>query len=1033
MFFEMFDEQGRYVIRNYQRGPTFSSFLPGIAGPLEVPVWCYYNNRGQGVCSFGVNDKDHAILEFAPARQAYRDVARTGFRTFCKVNGAYRELFTQNCDMHIGMGELEITCEQSGLRASAAYFGVPGERTAALARVLTVANAGAEPVPLELLDGLPELIPYGVSHENLKEMNNLAQAWMRVEDADNGMACFRVRASMEDTAQVSRVEGCNFCLAWDEGGTLLRPLVQPELVFGTDTSLAAAEGFAAATLADLRTASQQPENRFPCCFLPKQTVLGSGEELRIFSLYGQAEGKDRVVALAGRVSGGAWFEEKRRQAAALVEKLCAPISCRTSDPVFDAYCRQTYLDNALRGGAPMFFEDGGKCVPFYLYSRKHGDPEREYNAFSLGGEYFAQGNENFRDVNQNRRCDVRFAPRLGAENIYTFFDLIQADGYNPLVLNASTYTLRPEALADILARVPEGRQAEAAQLLAKPFTPGALAMAAEDWGMEEGDALSLTAAAVCAADHEPNADFKEGYWCDHWTYNLDLIESYLAVYPEGEEELLFGERRCRWYESRAVVKPRAKRYHMTPKGLRQYGALDEEAKAGIARKWARAGDGQAVSTLMEKLLLVCAVKTATLDAGGMGIEMEGGKPGWYDALNGLPGLLGSSMAESCELARLLAFTRRALGRRPGQVELYEEIAALIERVAEVLGAEPDAFLRWDRLNAAKERYRARTDFGFSGARRSVGREALAEALGRMEEAVRAGIRAAVALEGGICPTYFTFEAQGINDGPEGPMPAGLVPHPLPLFLEGPVRWLKLDAPRAEKAELARRVRESALYDKELGMYKVNESLAGVSFEAGRAVAFSPGWLENESIWLHMEYKYLLELLKSGLYEEFAQAFHAAAVPFLDPERYGRSPLENVSFLASSANPDPERWGRGFVARLSGSTAEFLQMWQIMFFGPAPFRWEDGELRLALEPFLPGYLMPGDGVIRAAFLGSVQVTYHVPGCAALIPGKTGPVRWTLTGRDGGRIAIHGPRLSGAEARMVRDGEISAIDIEMEELK
>lgn len=1029
----MFDKQGRYVIQNYQSRPPFSSFLPGIAGPLGVPVWCYYNNRGQCVCSFGAQDKEHAVMEFSPARQAYRDVARTGFRTFCKTDGAVRELFTKSCDMHIGMGELEITCEQDGLCASAAYFGVPGERTAALARVLTVANTGAEPITLELLDGMPELVPYGVSHENLKEMNNLAQAWMRVEDGSQGMACFRVRASMEDTAQVSRVEGCNFCLAWDEGGTPLRPLVQPELVFGADTSLAAAEGFARAPLAQLRAAPQQTENRFPCCFLPKEAVLGPGEALCVYSLYGQAEDKGRVAALAGRISGGDWFEEKRRQAAALVEELCAPAACRTNHPVFDAYCRQTYLDNALRGGVPTFFQNGGKSVPFYLYSRKHGDPEREYNAFSLGGEYYAQGNGNFRDVNQNRRCDVLFAPRLGAENIYTFFDLIKADGYNPLVLTASTYTLPEGALPGILARAPEGRRDEAAQLLAKPFTPGALAMAAEDWGMEEGDALSLTAAAVCAADHEPNADFKEGYWCDHWTYNLDLIESYLAVYPEGEEELLFGERRCRWYESRAVVRPRVGRYHMTCNGLRQYGALDEEVKAGVDRKWALAGDGQAVSTLIEKLLLLCAVKTATLDAAGMGVEMEGGKPGWYDALNGLPGLLGSSMAESCELARLLAFTRRALGRRPGQVELYEEIAALIERVAEVLGAEPDAFLRWDRLNAAKERYRARTDFGFSGTRRGVGREALAEALGRMEEAVRAGIRAAVALGGGICPTYFTFEAQGINDGPEGPMPAGLVPHALPLFLEGPVRWLKLDAPRAEKAALARRVRESALYDKELGMYKVNESLSSVSFEAGRAAAFSPGWLENESIWLHMEYKYLLELLKSGLYEEFAQAFHTAAVPFLDPERYGRSPLENVSFLASSANPDPARWGQGFVARLSGSTAEFLQMWQIMFFGPAPFRWEDGELRLALEPFLPGYLMPSDGAVQATFLGSVQVTYRAPGCGALVPGKTVPARWTLTGRDGGRTAFAGPHLSGHEARMVRSGEIAAIDIEMEEWK
>ena len=261
------------------------------------------------------------------------------------------------------------------------------------------------------------------------------------------------------------------------------------------------------------------------------------------------------------------------------------------------------------------------------------------------------------------------------------------------------------------------------------------------------------------------------------------------------------------------------------------------------------------------------------------------------------------------------------------------------------------------------------------------------------------------------------------------MPAGLVPHALPFFLEGPVRWLKLEAAQAEKAELARRVQESALYDRELGMYKVNESLSGVSFEAGRAVAFSPGWLENESIWLHMEYKYLLELLKSGLYEEFAQAFRTAAVPFLDPERYGRSPLENVSFLASSANPDPSVWGQGFVARLSGSTAEFLQIWQLMFFGPDPFRVGEAGLELHFSPCVPDYLMDGEGTVRAVFLGRVPVTYHAPGLSALLPGKTKPGRWTLAKADGETVTVDSPYLSGHEAHMVWDGGVRAIEILM----
>ena len=1023
----MFDEKNRYVIEDYQTKPPFSSFLPGIAGPMGVPVWCYYNNRGQAVCSFGVDDKDHAIMEFSPARTAYRNVSRTGFRTFCKVDGAYRELFTKNCAMHIGMSEVEITCKDNDLEAGVAYFGIPGERTAALARVLTIRNTGSKGVELELLDGMPELVPYGVDQDTLKNMANLGQAWMRSEDVETGRTCFRVRASMADSAQVTAVEGCSFCLAWDEGGAVLRPIVQPELVFGTDTSLAVPEGFVDAGLDALCGARQMTDNRFPCCFLPRKAKLAPGASVQIYSLYGQAEDKSRVAKLADSIPDTAWFDAKRGEAAELVDGLCAAIGTKTADPVFDAYCKQTYLDNLLRGGAPMFFESGGDKTPFYLYSRKHGDPEREYNYFSLGGEYYAQGNGNFRDVNQNRRCDVLFAPGVGAESIHTFFDLIQPDGYNPLVIQASTYTVPAAKLNWALGLLPTECQDDGLRLLSQPFTPGRLAMALEDWGL---DAQGLTAAIVCAADSEPNAKFQEGYWCDHWTYNLDLIESYLSVYPEREEKLLFGECRYRWYEPRAVVNPRVKRYHMTENGLRQYHALDEEAKADVTGKWVRTAGGElAQSSLMGKLLLLCAVKTATLDAAGMGVEMEGGKPGWYDALNGLPGLIGSSMAESCELARLLRFTINALEKQGGEIAVYKEVVGLFLEIFDILQGEKDLFVRWDKMNRAKEDYRVQVMGGFDGTRAVLHRAQAAGMLKEMERSVLDGIRRAVELGGGICPTYFTFEATGVEDTPDGPMPTGLEPHALPLFLEGPVRWLKLDTPLEEKAALAEKVKSSGLYDRELKMYKVNESLAGVTFEAGRALAFTPGWLENESIWLHMEYKYLLELLKSGLYDQFAQDFRAAAVPFLDPGRYGRSPLENVSFLASSANPDSTAWGRGFVARLSGSTAEFLQMWQLMFFGPNPFRMGENGLELHFNPCVPDYLLGTGGTVTAMFLGNIPVTYQTGGLTALCPGKTAVASWTLTKTSGETFTVDSPCLFAGEAKLVRDGGVKSIEIQM----
>ena len=81
------------VIENYGTKSEFASFLPGIAGVKGIPMWCYLVNRGQAVVSFGVQDKDHGIMEFYPAHTAYQMVERTGFRTFIKADGKYMEAF----------------------------------------------------------------------------------------------------------------------------------------------------------------------------------------------------------------------------------------------------------------------------------------------------------------------------------------------------------------------------------------------------------------------------------------------------------------------------------------------------------------------------------------------------------------------------------------------------------------------------------------------------------------------------------------------------------------------------------------------------------------------------------------------------------------------------------------------------------------------------------------------------------------------------------------------------------------------------
>jgi len=62
------EADGSYRIDNYDKIPSFASFLPGIAGADGVPIWCMYVNRAQAVVSFGLSSKNQALPSFCPRR-----------------------------------------------------------------------------------------------------------------------------------------------------------------------------------------------------------------------------------------------------------------------------------------------------------------------------------------------------------------------------------------------------------------------------------------------------------------------------------------------------------------------------------------------------------------------------------------------------------------------------------------------------------------------------------------------------------------------------------------------------------------------------------------------------------------------------------------------------------------------------------------------------------------------------------------------------------------------------------------------------
>lgn len=64
---------------------------------------------------------------------------------------------------------------------------------------------------------------------------------------------------------------------------------------------------------------------------------------------------------------------------------------------------------------------------------------------------------------------------------------------------------------------------------------------------------------AATAEISPMAVTKDGFWADHWTYYIDLVNSFLQIYPEKEESLLYDQMLPYFFSPR-IVRPRAEKY-----------------------------------------------------------------------------------------------------------------------------------------------------------------------------------------------------------------------------------------------------------------------------------------------------------------------------------------------------------------------------------------------------------------------------------------------------------------------------------------
>ena len=399
------------------------------------------------------------------------------------------------------------------------------------------------------------------------------------------------------------------------------------------------------------------------------------------------------------------------------------------------------------------------------FSRRHGDPSRPWNAFNINvkdqhGNRILYYQGNWRDIFQNWEALSLSYPGFIDSIIAKFLNATTADGYNP-------YRITSEGI---------------------------------DWEVIEPD----------------NPWSNIGYWGDHQIiYLLRLLELSNSLFPEQISGWL-----TRSIFAYANVPYRIKGYNQivaNPKSTVTFDtALHKSiekrvATIGADAKLVQSADGNVkMVNLTEKLLNTLLAKLSNFIPEA-GIWMNTLRPEWNDANNALVGT-GASMVTLYYMQRFVRFTTELLGASTaGRFEVSEEIATFLNAVhkslmeySHLLSSRFDDQSRrnvTNQLGYAGESYRNAVYQGFSGNRVSVTKPELLAFL----ELTRAYIAQSVRENKRPDGMYHAYNLVSFSDD------AIAIRH-LSEMLEGQVAVLSSGAlGAAEAVELLESLRRSAMY------------------------------------------------------------------------------------------------------------------------------------------------------------------------------------------------------------------------------
>ena len=668
-------------------------------------------------------------------------------------------------------------------------------------RRCSLLNRSDRPVSLRLMDGLQNLLPYGVRESLQTARSTLVDAYKKSE-LEGGVGIFALSSIIVDRPEPS--EALKATTVWVTGlepqATLLSSRQVARFRQGlhtrTEEDVRAERG---AYLVDVPLELAADEDRswaFAAdvgqgpAELARTRALGEQTHSRMTMLeHDIARGRHRLRALVARSDGlqrtARQADDARHASNTLFNIMRGGLFKDQYDvrqPDFAAFVRQR--DRALFVRERAALAALPAAVPWpklrerfsnpqlrrlaleYLplsFSRRHGDPSRPWNTFAIAGAGIGYEG-NWRDVFQNWEALARSFPAFVHGMIARFANASTADGHNP-------YRLTHEGM---------------------------------DWEVPD--------------PADPWAHI--GYWGDHQIIYLAKLLEIAHCHDAPALQALLSER-C---FSFADVPYRIRPYEDLLKDPHHTIDFDRELERVVQRRVRQTGtDGKLLrsrggdvylATLAEKLLLALLVRVSNL-VPGAGIWMNTQRPEWNDANNALVGW-GVSAVTLCHVYRFAALCRRLFSE--DRYRISGEIAGLLDAVSRALGsAEPqDATTAGsrrrlvDRLGQAYGAYRARVyRSGFSKDAAYVSAGQMQHLLTRILAFTGHAIAASRRSDG----LYHSYSL--LVRLPDG----GLSIRKLHLMLEGQVAALDSGVLSAEESvSLLHALRQSDLYRKDQHSY-----------------------------------------------------------------------------------------------------------------------------------------------------------------------------------------------------------------------